>query len=172
MSRALPLLLLVLAACGGGKKDPNAALVGVSDGTARLASAAVFAFDSLDDRLIASEAIRDKRTVISFIATWDMASQAQVNFLSAMAKTDGNKVFYAAVAIEDAGNRALIRAYVHTLKIEFPMGHVDRAGLSASGAFADVQEVPSTFVLDERGLIIGRKSGLAKPEELRAMLAK
>jgi len=172
MSRALRVLLIAFAACGGGQKDSNAPLVGVSDGKPKLSSSMSFAFDSLDDRLITSDSARGKRTVIAFITTWDAASQAQMNFLAAMAKTDGNKVFYAAVAIEDAGNRALVRAYVHTLKIEFPVAHVDRAGLSASGAFSDVQEVPTTVVLDERGVLLGRKSGLLKPDVIRAILAK
>ena len=147
-------------------------LVGVSDGAPRLSEPLTFAFESLDDRPMASDTTRGKCVVLAFVATWDLASQAQINYLNAMAKNDGDAVFYGAVAIEDNSNRALVRAYTHALSVTFPMAQIDRAGMSATHAFADVQEVPTLVLLDARGVLIARKSGLNKPDDVRAMQGK
>jgi hypothetical protein len=130
-----------------------------------------FAFDSLDDRPVASDASRGKPTVIVFVTTGSLPAQAQVDFLVAMAKNDGDKVNYAVVALEARQNRELVELYRKALSTPFPVAMADEATASGGGPFGDVTGVPVTVVLDRAGRIALRVVGrVIKPGELRSTL--
>lgn len=151
-----------LAGCGG----PKGPLAGVSVPEAN--APIEFSYDSIDARPVSSAAFRGKVTVIAFITTGDMwNSQAQVAFLMAMAKNDGDKVNYALVALQDGSSRELVEAYRDALKLTFPVALGDTATTAGGGPFGDVHMVPSVVVLDREGRIAWRKTGLAKADELR-----
>ena len=102
------LALAALAACGS--KEPE-----VPVGTSHKDRApithdevGVWAFDSIDARPVSADALRGKPTVLAFVTTDTLPSQAQVNFLLAMAKNDGDKVNYALVAVQPARDRELV----------------------------------------------------------------
>ncbi len=134
-------------------------------------SPADFVFDSLDRRPLSAEATRGKPTVLAFVTTANLASQAQVDFLVAMAKTDGDRINYAVVAIEEEGSRELVELYKKALAIPFPVAMADSQTLAGGGAFGDVREVPVTVILDRRGRVVWRADGrLAKSDELRGAL--
>ncbi|HXN33203.1 MAG TPA: TlpA disulfide reductase family protein [Polyangiaceae bacterium] len=134
-------------------------------------SPADFTFDSLDGRPMSAEATRGKPTVLAFVTTGNLASQAQVDFLVAMARNDGDRINYAAVAIEDRDSRELVELYKKALSIPFPVAMADPQTLAGGGAFGDVRGVPVTVILDRRGRVVWRADGrLAKSDELRAAL--
>jgi hypothetical protein len=130
-----------------------------------------FDFDSLDSRPVSSEAMRGKPTVIAFVDTGSLPAQAQVDFLVAMAKRDGDKVNYAAVALERRENRELVEIYRKSLGVPFPMALADASTLAGGGPFGDVTAVPVTVILDRAGRAAWRVAGrVSKPDELRAVL--
>src|SRR5580700_1914999 len=88
------LALALLGACGVGKTSTSAGVPGISNGSWAPVD---FAFDSLDDRPVTSEATRGQMTVLVFVETGSLPSQAQVDFLVAMSKNDADKVHYAVV---------------------------------------------------------------------------
>ena len=152
-----------LAACGGPKGPP--AGISVPEANAPVE----FSYDSMDARPVSGVAFRGKVSVIAFITTGDMwASQAQVNFLIAMAKNDGDKVNYALVALQDGTSRELVEAYRDALKVTFPVALGDTATTAGGGPFGDVHMVPSVVILNAEGRIAWRKAGLTKSDELRA----
>src|SRR5262245_17346541 len=83
---ALALALPFAAACGG-KSRAGEAPIGMSHvaasgvETQRAEGAVDFAFDSLDARPVSSAAMRGKVSVLGFFTTYDLGSQAQVNYL-------------------------------------------------------------------------------------------
>jgi len=87
-----------------------------------------FAFESLDDRPVSSDATRGVPTVLAFVTTSSLSSQAQVDFLVAMAKHDldptgspaRDRVHYAVVALESNENREMVALYQKALSIPFP----------------------------------------------------
>lgn len=153
-----------VAACGG----PKAARVG---DTPVGSEAPTFRFDSLDARPVSSEAFRGKFSVIALISTGDsIGSQAEANYLVAMAKNDGDRVNYALVALQDGTTRELVEMYRDALKIPFPVAMGDSATTAGGGPFGAIEIVPTTLVLDPTGHVRLKKSGIVKPEELRAAM--
>jgi hypothetical protein len=127
-----------------------------------------FAFDSLDERPVTAEATRGKPTVLAFVTTSSLSSQAQVDFLVVMAKHDADRVNYAIVALEERDNRELVELYRKALSIPFPVAMADPKTLAGSGAFGNVSVVPVTVMLDRIGRTVWRVEGrVAKSQELR-----
>jgi hypothetical protein len=162
-------LLGVLVACGGSKGSTLADQPGVS--TAEVHAPIEFAFDSLDERSVSSDATRGKPTVIAFVTTGSLPAQAQVDFLVPMAKHDVDTVNYAVVALESHENRELVELYKKALSIPFPVALADEATAAGGGPFGDVTTVPVTVILDRGGRIALRVSGrVVKSDELRGAL--
>jgi hypothetical protein len=157
-------------ACGGaGSASHPAERPGISAGETR--APVDFAFDSLDDRPVTSEATRGKPTVIAFVDTGSLPAQAQVDFLVAMAKRDAGNVNYAAVALEPRENRELVELYRKALSISFPVALADPATISGGGPFGDVTTVPVTVILDRAGRVAWRVAGrVVKSDAIREAL--
>ncbi len=174
MTRTL-LLSTVLATfvAGCGPKQPEGPPIGVStkEGTATLPSdkPITYAFDPLDDdRPVSSEANRGKPVVLAFITTGDIVCQAQVGFLNAMAKHDGDRVAYAAVALHPRREIVLVETYRKSIGIEFPLALGDASATSPAGPFGEIPAVPTVVVLDRLGRLVWKHTGLAKADEIRA----
>ena len=174
-------ILAVDAGCGGSKAavrlDPPAPEVpGVSSG---LNPPVDFAFDSLDERLVSADATRGVPTVIAFVTTSSLSSQAQVDFLVAMAKHDidpagspaKDRVHYAVVALESNENREMVALYQKALSIPFPVALADAQTLAGTGPFGDLTAVPVTVLLDRAGRVVWRSDGrVVKSGEMRALM--
>ena len=127
-----------------------------------------FNFDSLDERAVSSEVTRGKPTIITFVTTASLPSQAQVDFLVAMAKHDGTAANYAVVALEARESRELVEVYKKALNIAFPVAMADPQTLEGRGPFGDVGAVPVTVLLDRVGRVRWRAEGrVVKSGELR-----
>ena len=88
-----------------------------------------------------------------------------------MAKNDGDRVHYVAVALEGRADRELVLLYKKALSIEFPIALADAQTLAGASAFGDVSAAPVTVVLDGAGRVAWRVDGrVAKSEELRREL--
>lgn len=128
-----------------------------------------FAFDSLDDRPVTSQAMAGKPSVLAFVTTGSIDAQAQLGYLVAMAKHDGTKVNYAVVALHPRREIPLVDALVTTVKVDFPVALADPQELSGEDSpFGPIAVVPTTVVLDPSGTIVWMKTGLAKSDEIRA----
>jgi hypothetical protein len=172
---AVPLLLLAsLSACG--PKEPAGPPVGVSErpgDEVPLPDKPVdYLFDSLDERAVSSEAMRGKPTVLAIINTGSMDAQAQLAYLAAMAKNDGDRVNYAAVALHSRREIPLVDVLMTTVKAEFPVALAEPTSMTNAGApFGEIVAVPTVVVLDRKGRLVWKHTGLAKSEEVRARMA-
>jgi hypothetical protein len=170
-ARAWAVPVALLAACGGSKAAPPATPPGVSLALAPTGAPVDFDFDSVDDRAVSARSTRGKPAVIAFVTTSSLPSQAQVDFLVAMARHDGDRVNYAVVAVEPAASRELVEVYGRALGTPFPVAMADSATLAGGSAFGDVSGVPITVVLDRAGRIVWRADGrVARSDELRGVL--
>ena len=127
-----------------------------------------FAFDSLDARKVSTDALRGKPTVLAFVATWDLSSQAQIDFMVPMSKHDGDKINYVMIALQEAKDRELVEAFRAGLHVEFPVAMADTDSIAGGGPFGDVHNVPTVIILDRSGHVVWRRVGLAKNDEIRA----
>jgi hypothetical protein len=130
-----------------------------------------FTFDAVGDPPVTADATRGLPTVISFITTSSLSSQAQADFLVAMAKHDGDRVHYALVVLESQENRELVELYKKALSIPFPVAVADAQTLAGAGAFGNVSAVPVTVLLDRSGRVVFRAEGrVVKSDEMRAAM--
>jgi hypothetical protein len=184
--RAALALAMLAAACSHSKAPPTLGPGGLGVmsgdlgpvGSARSPvspSAVEFLFSSLDDRPVSSSGLAGKPTVLAFVVTDELASQAQAGFLAAMAKNDGDKVNYALVAVEPAERRELIESFRSFFETKFGVslrtGMADKDLLLGAGPFGDVRKL-TVVLLDKAGKIAWQKTGIAKAEEIRAALAR
>jgi hypothetical protein len=110
-------------------------------------------------------------TVISFVTTWDLSSQAQIDYLVPMAKRDGAKVGYLMVALQEAQDRELVQVYAEHLGVTFPVAMADDDLRSGGGSFGPLKAVPTTIILDRAARMVWRHVGIARPEEIREGLS-
>jgi hypothetical protein len=168
-SRAAVFALLVGCASGGATAVPLGVPPGVS--THALRTPVDFSFDAVGDVPLTAEGTRGSPTVISFITTSSLSSQAQADFLVAMAKHDGDRVHYAVVVLETSENRELVALYKKALSIPFPVAVADAQTLAGASAFGDVTAVPVTVLLDRQGRIVWRMDGrVVRSEEMRSAM--
>lgn len=166
---ATSVIVLALASAACTRTKTADAPVGVSSTPPFQTEAPVFAFDSLDARPVSTDAMRGKPTVLLFILIDNLGCQAEVNYLTAMAKNDEDKVNYVLVAIEPRDRRELVEMYRRSLGVTFPVALADEATRRGGGPFP-LEATPTIVVLDRDGRVVWRTTGLARPAEIRAHL--
>jgi hypothetical protein len=162
-------LAIALASSACGKKEAAPDAIGASSSSEQ-GRAIEFSFDSLDWRHVDAVALRGKPTVLVFAATWDLSSQAQIDFLVPMNKHDGDKINYVMVALQEKQDRELVEAFKGGLHVDFRVALADRDTIAGGGPFGDVHNVPTIVILDRTGKVAWKHVGLARSDELRAAL--
>ncbi len=130
-----------------------------------------FQYPLIDGRSwLTADALRGHPTIIGFLTTYDLASQAQARFLNGLVRRLAGRVQVAAVMLERTENRPLIIAFRDGLNLGYPVAIGDADIISGEGPFGDVHVVPSTVVLDAQGRLVWKKLGLAGEEELEKVV--
>jgi len=142
----------------------------------RASTAAIeFNYASLDDRPVSAAAFRGKASVLAFVATDDLASQAEAGFFATMAKSDGDRVNYALVAVEAEEQRELVESFRSFFESKFGVSlraaMADKDTFAGGGPFGDVRRL-TVVLLDPAGKRVWQKTGIAKADEIRAALAR
>jgi hypothetical protein len=166
--RAAAWALLFLGASACGRKTSDAPVESIGASTHDAERPVEFSFDSLDARRVNDEALRGKPTVLAFVATWDLASQAQIDFMVPMHKHDGTVVNYIMIALQEPKDREIVEAFRSGLHVEFPVALADKGTIAGGGPFGDVHNVPTVVILDRAGRMVWRRVGLARSDEIRA----
>jgi hypothetical protein len=130
-----------------------------------------FKLDSLDDRPVSTATVAGKPTVIAFVTTWDLSSQAQIDFLVPMAKRDGPQVNYVMVALQERKEHVLVEVFAQHLGVTFPVAMADDELIAGGGSFGSLKAVPTTVILDRAARMVWRHVGIARPEEIREGLS-
>lgn len=125
--------------------------------------------EAVDGTRVTSELIQGRNTVVGFLTTYDLPSQAQANFLKAIAHEHVPRTNVIAVVLERPESLPLVRAFADTLGLRYPMIMIEANRLKGAG-FPEVPAVPSTFVLDRAGTVVWKKSGIVDAKELVSVL--
>ncbi|MCU0690841.1 MAG: TlpA family protein disulfide reductase [Polyangiaceae bacterium] len=128
-----------------------------------------FKYRGLDGREVSSDAALGRLTVIAFITTYDIASQAQARFLSGIQRGFTPRTNCYAFVLDRPESTPLVEAFVHTLDLGYPVAHAPREQLAKSSLHL-VRSVPSVIVLDRGGHLAWQSRGLVTEDELRAVL--
>jgi hypothetical protein len=125
-----------------------------------------FSFETLDGKTLSTASVAGRITVLGFITTYDVASQAEVRFLLGLGRTHAPRLNVAFVVLERKENRPLIEAFVSALSIPYPVALADEETIEGRGPFAGLHHVPSVVILDRQGREVWRHLGLIRETEL------
>ena len=160
---ALPLLA---AACAAERPPPQPLFAELPRG-----SPLHFNYELVDGKgALTPGPLRGKPTVLIFVTTYDLASQAEARFLTGVLRRHRDGIHAAAIVLEPPANLPLILAYRDALKLEYPVALGDVPLISGEGPFGDVRAVPSVVVLDSEVRLVFRRIGLTKEEEIENVL--
>ena len=164
--RSVLLLTIALgAACASQRPEPQPVFAEIPRG-----SPLSFQYQLADGKgVLTSQVLRGRSTVIAFLTTYDLASQAQARFLSGLMRKH-ELINIAAIVLEPPDNRPLIVAFRDALELEYPVALGDASLIAGHGPFGDVRSVPSTVVLDSEGRLVWRHVGLSKQEDIENVL--
>lgn len=172
-------LLLALAiashACAAapeeGTSPTSSALTPV--GTVEVSGAPVsFRYPNVLGGDLASDDLRGRVTVLLFITTYDVPSQAEVTFLTRLHKEHVPRLNAALIVLEPPESRDIVREYVRALSVDYPVGMADAATIAGRGPFESLQHVPSVVILDREGKERFRHLGPMKYSDLQAAVRK
>src|SRR4051794_7561157 len=160
-------LVAVLAVAGCGAPGDAAA----QPSTVPRSAPVHFSYPTVDGQgSLGSAALFGRTSVVAFIATYDVASQAQVRFLSLEKRRHEPRLNVAAIVLEPPENLPLIVAFRDALRLDYPVALGDADLIAGGGPFGDVHGVPTTVILDRDGKIVWRHVGLAKDSDIEQAL--
>ncbi len=149
------------ASCGGA---------GASPGTSASRSAAEvleYSFPGIDGETISSKEHRGRVTVLLFVTTFDVLSQAQAQRLEDLYRTYSPRINALAIVMEAPRYVDLARAFRDVVGLHFPVAIASRQQVARQGSLSQIQQVPAWIVLDSRGRVSGAAVGEISPDELR-----
>ncbi|WP_437965282.1 TlpA disulfide reductase family protein [Sorangium sp. So ce260] len=169
----LPLALLAIGCGGGGDavREPAAASPVEAEAPAR-GPVRSFSYETLDGRELSTASLAGRFSVIGFVATYDVASQAEARFLAGLFRDHTPRINAALLVLEASENRPLVEAFVATLKLPYPVALADAATIAGEGPFAGLHHVPSVVILDPEGKEAFRHVGLITQESLEEVLRR
>jgi hypothetical protein len=110
-----------------------------------------FQYETLGGAPFTTDSVAGRITVIGFIATYDLASQALARFLASLAHRHTPRVNVALLVLEQPENAPLVDAFAKALHIQFPVAMADAATIAGEGPFAGLHHVPAVVILDREG---------------------
>src|SRR5262249_26074354 len=111
-------------------------------------------------------------TIVGFVATYDVASQAQARFLANVARHAVPRVNVALLVLEPPDNLPLVEAFAKALELPYPVALADAATIAGKGPFAGLHHVPSIVVLAAQGRERWRHLGLVTDKALQIVVAE
>lgn len=125
-----------------------------------------FAFETIDGKPLTTESIAGRISVIGFVASYDIASQAQARFLTGLLKRHVPRINVAILVLEPPQNLPMVEAFVGALRLPYPAALADAATIAGQGPFAGLHHVPSVVILDREGHERWRHVGLIEENEM------
>jgi hypothetical protein len=110
-----------------------------------------FQYETVGGAPFTSDSVAGRITVIGFIATYDLASQALARFLASLAHRHAPRINVALLVLEQPENTPLVQAFARALNIQFPVAMADAATIAGEGPFAGLHHVPAVVILDRQG---------------------
>jgi hypothetical protein len=107
-------------------------------------------------------------SVIGFLTTYDVYSQAEARYLATLERRHTPRVNVAALMLEAPENRPLVEAFVASLGLGFPVAIADAATIAGDGPFPGLHHVPSVVVIDRAGREAWRHVGFVNEAALDA----
>jgi hypothetical protein len=151
--RALLLSVLALSGCYRSESQ--------SPGSARVAPGdpVQFTFGTIDGGEVSSDTTRGRSTLLLFVTTYDLPSQAEALVMRDVVATHKPRANAAVVMMEPPQSAALAQVWRDSLKLELPVAMASPSLLAGEGSLGRVHGVPTLLVLDRGGRVVARREG-------------
>lgn len=131
-----------------------------------------FGYPTTGGGRLTSAELRGRFTVLALVATYDLASQAQLKVLGLVLRNHSPRVNVAAIVLGPPENAPLVEAYATGLRLPFPIALADERTVEGRGPFEGLRHVPSIVILDRDGREVFRHVGAMDEKPLHAELAR
>lgn len=143
----------------------------VEEPPAELAVAPIeYRFPGIDGQVVDSMSHRGRVTVLLFVTTFDLASQAQAQRLEDLYRSHVPRLNAVAVVMEAPRHVDLARSFREVLNLHYEVAIADRQAVARQGALRVVQQVPAWVVVDAKGTVRAAAVGGVSPQELTRLV--
>jgi hypothetical protein len=118
-----------------------------------------FAYSAPNGDGFTSEMARGRATVLVFLTTYDLASQAQARRIDEVVRSHRPRANAAAILLEAPRYGIFAQTFRETLGLSYPVVLADHATLQGHGPFGRLGVVPTVIILDARGRVRFRHDG-------------
>jgi hypothetical protein len=118
-----------------------------------------FTFGTIDGGELSSDTTRGRTTLLLFVTTYDLPSQAEALLLREVVSTHKPRVNAGVVMMEPPQSAALAQVWRDSLNLDLPVAMASPSLLSGDGPLGRVAGVPTLVVLDRRGRLVTRREG-------------
>jgi hypothetical protein len=159
IGRALLLAALALGGCSAKPAQPFAVAGERGDPVQ-------FAFGTIDGGELSSDTTRGRTTLLLFVTTYDLPSQAEAQLLREVVRTHKPLVNAGIVMMEPPQSAALAQVWRDSIKLDLPVAMASPSLLSGESSLGRVSGVPTLVVLDRRGRLVTRREGALSRAQL------
>jgi hypothetical protein len=119
----------------------------------------LFTLGTIDGSELSSDTTRGRTTVLLFVTTYDLPSQAQAQLLRDVLSTHKPLANAAIVMMEPPHAAALAQVWADSISVKLPIAMASPALLAGESQLGRIVGVPTLLVLDRRGRLIVRSEG-------------
>ncbi len=143
---------LALGGCASKPVGPQSAAVQRGDPVQ-------FIFGTIDGGELSSDTTRGRTTLLLFVTTYDLPSQAEAELLREVVSTHKPRVNAGVVMMEPPQSAALAQVWRDSLRLDLPVAMASPSLLSGESQLGRIAGVPTLVVLDRRGRLVTRREG-------------
>jgi hypothetical protein len=155
---------LLLASCSGqGAAQPALA-------ARDLGEPVQFSFGTVDGGELSSDTTRGRSTLLLFVTTYDLPSQAEALLLRDVVARHKPRANAGIVMVEPPRSAALAQVWRDSLGLDLPVAMASATLLAGESQLGRIAGVPTLVVLDRRGRLVVRREGALTQAEIAECL--
>jgi len=158
--------LPLLGACYAREGEPPAAA------EPDLGEPVQFTFGTITGGEVSSDTTRGRTTVLLFVTSYDLPSQAEAQLLREVLSTHKPVANAAIVMMEPPHSAGLARVWADAIGLTWPIAMASQTLLAGESPLGHIAGVPTLIVLDRRGRLIAKSEGALGREAIRACLQR
>ncbi|HYI02201.1 TlpA disulfide reductase family protein [Hyalangium sp.] len=156
-------LLLGLAACKSGPdaiEAPGAGFLGA------------LALPAVGPQRGAATELTGRVVLVNFMATWCFPCVAEVPTLEALQRDYGPQGFQVVAVGMDLEGAKVLAPFADHYTLRYPVLLADERIISGQSVFGPIMALPTSFILDRQGRVVGAWQGMAGHEDLAKAIEK
>lgn len=169
MRELIRLIVLVLVVSLSVSCGPRRAASPTEDAASRR-EVLSFSLPGPEGQLIRSDELRGRVTVLLFLTTFDIASQAQARRLEDLYRTHSPRINALGIVVEAPRYSDLVGEYRESLGLSYELVMGERQVLDEHPILRRVQAVPAWIILNRDGAVDSSASGALSLDELEDLV--